>query len=229
MIAPNYPAGRDAIGGFKRFYTGRLGEEIYPRLGQLDYAAEIAQLRASRPDAVYAFMPGSMGINFIKQFVAAGLSRDIQLLVPGTSSDEDVIRAVGEPMIGLYATAHWTHDQDNAVSRRFVADFEQAYARLPTMYAAQGYDSALMLDAVVRKVQGRVTDKEAMKDALRSVRFASVRGEFRFNNNGFPIQDYFLRQIGRDARGRITSRTIGTVFTNHGDSYARECPLPQPR
>jgi len=225
LIAPNYPAGRDALAGFKRFYTGQVGEELYPRLGQLDFAAEIAQLRAAHPDAVYAFMPGAMGINFIKQFVAAGLPKDAQLLLPGSTADEDIIRAVGEPMLGLFDTAAWNHDFDNPANRRFVADFEQAHGRLPSLYAAQGYDAALMLDALVRKVGGRLTDKAAMKSALRTARFASVRGDFRFNVNGYPIQNYYLRVIVRDPKGRITNRTIGTVLTDHGDSYAPECKL----
>ncbi len=225
LVAPNYPAGRDALTGFKRFYKGSIADEVYPRLGQLDFAAELAQIRAARPDVVYNFMPGGMGINFVKQFVAAGLSKDVQLLAPGFSADEDIIRAVGEPMLGLFNSAHWAHDIDNAQNRRFVADFEADYQRIPSGYAAQGYDSALMIDAIVRQVKGRIEDREALKRAMRTVRFNSLRGEFAIASNGFPIQDYFLRVIGRDAKGRITNKTIGTIFTRHADPYAAECRL----
>jgi branched-chain amino acid transport system substrate-binding protein len=225
LLAPNYPAGKDALAGFKRFYKGKVVEEVYPRLGQLDFAAELAQVRAAKPDAVYAFMPGGMGINFIKQYVAAGLSKDIQLVLPGFSADEDTIKPVGEPMLGLFNAAHWTPDLDNAESKRFVAAFEKEFGRIPTMYAAQGYDAALMMDGALRAVKGRPEDREALMRALRTGKYRTVRGDYRMNNNGFPIQSYYLRVVGRDAQGRIVNKTIGTIFTNHADAYAKDCKL----
>ena len=156
LIAPNYPAGKDALTGFKRGYKGNVVQEMYTKVNQLDYAAELAQIRAARPDTLYAFLPGGMGINFIKQFVASGLSKDIQLVVPGFSSDQDVIRAVGEPMLGLFDTSQWAYDLDNEANRKFVAAFEQEYKRLPTLYAEQGYTTALVIDAAVRAAKGKV-------------------------------------------------------------------------
>ena len=117
LIAPNYPAGKDSLTGFKRKFKGQVADEIYTKVGQIDYATELAQLRAAKPDAVYFFLPGAMGINFIKQFVGAGLSKDITLVTSGFSSDEDVIGAVGEPMLGLFNTTHWAHDLDNAAPK----------------------------------------------------------------------------------------------------------------
>jgi branched-chain amino acid transport system substrate-binding protein len=225
LMAPNYPAGQDALTGFKRYYKGQISEEVYVKLGQLDFAAELAQLRNSKPEAVFVFFPGGMGINFIKQFVAAGLSKDTTLLLPGFSADQDIIPAVGEPMLGLFNTAHWSPDLDNAENKRFVAAFEEQYKRLPSVYAAQGYDTALLLDAAVRSVKGNVSDKAAVMRALKSVRAKSVRGEYRLNRNGYPVQDYYLRVIGKDAKGRIVNKTIGKIFTNHGDAYAKECTL----
>ena len=225
LVAPNYPAGQDALTGFKRFYKGKVADEIYTKLGQLDYAAEIAQIRAAKPDAVYIFLPGGMGISFIKQYASAGLAKDATLFGPGFSADEDVIRAVGEPMVGMYNASHWAHDLDNAANRRFVADFSKEYGRLPSLYASQGYDAALLLDAAVRDVKGRVEDKEALRAALAAARFRSVRGPFRFNVNHYPIQDYYLRVIEKDSAGRVTNRTVGTIFKQHADAYANDCKM----
>ena len=225
LIAPNYPAGRDALAGFKRFYKGNITDEIYPRLGQLDFSAELAQIRAGHPDVVYNFMPGGMGINFVKQFVAGGLSRDIQLLAPSVAADEDSIRAVGDPMLGLFNASHWAADFDNPQNRKFVTAFEADYSRLPSIYAAQGYDTALMIDAIVRQVQGRLDNPALIKKALRTVRFNSLRGPFDLSKNGYPIQDYYLRVIGRDAKGRVTNKTLGKIFTHHADAYVGDCKL----
>ena len=226
LIAPNYPAGKDAIAGFKRFFKGEVASETYTTLNQLDYGTELSKLRATKPDAVYIFLPGGMGINFIKQFVGAGLSKDITLFGPGFSGDEDVIKAVGDPMLGMFNTSQWGHDMDNAANKKFVAEFEKAYGRLPTLYAAQGFDAARLIEAAVRDSKGKLDDKAAVRKTLEAAKFDSVRGAFKFNSNHFPIQDYYLRVITKDAKGRVTNRTLGTVFKAHSDAYAASCKMP---
>jgi branched-chain amino acid transport system substrate-binding protein len=226
LIAPNYPAGKDALAGFKRFYKGEVASDTYTQLNQLDYGAEISKLRAAKPDAVYIFLPGGLGINFIKQFVGAGLSKDMTLFGPGFSADEDVIKAVGDPMLGMFNSSQWAHDMDNAANKVFVAEFEKAYGRLPSLYASQGYDAARMIDAAVRDVKGKLDDKAAVRKALAAAKFESVRGAFKFNTNQYPIQDYYLRVITRDSKGRVTNRTLGKVFSNHSDAYATSCKMP---
>ncbi|OGP00611.1 MAG: ABC transporter substrate-binding protein [Curvibacter sp. GWA2_64_110] len=225
LIAPNYPAGKDALTGFKRFFKGEVVSESYTPLNLLDYGAELSKLRAAKPDAVYIFLPGGLGINFIKQFVGAGLSKDMTLFGPGFSGDEDVIKAVGEPMLGMFNTSQWGHDLDNAANKKFVAAFEKEYGRLPTLYAAQGFDAAQLIGAAVRDTKGKVDDKAAVRKALEAAKFDSVRGAFKFNSNHFPVQDYYLRVITRDAKGRITNRTLGTVFKNHADAYVGKCKM----
>jgi branched-chain amino acid transport system substrate-binding protein len=226
LLAPDYPAGKDALAGFKRFFKGQIAMEAYTPLSQLDYGAELSKMRASGADAVYIFLPGGLGINFIKQFVGAGLSKDMTLFGPGFSGDEDVIRAVGEPMLGMFNTSQWAHDMQNPANKRFVADFQKDYGRLPTLYAAQGYDAARLMDAAVRDVKGNLTDKAAVRKAIAAAKFDSVRGAFKFNTNGYPIQDYYLRVITKDAQGRITNRTLGTVFKDHADAYVGQCKMP---
>jgi len=225
LISPNYPAGKDMVTGFKRFYKGGIADEVYPRLGQLDFSAELAQIRAARPDAVFFFLPGGMGINFIKQFSAAGLAKQTTLITTAFSADEDIIPAVGEPMLGIYNTGFWNHDFDNPESKTFVAAFEKEYGRLPSGYAAQGYDAARAIDATVREVKGNLQDADAVRKALRANNFKSIRGPFKINRNGFPIQNFYLRVVEKDAKGRITNKTLSTVLKDHGDAYVEQCPL----
>lgn len=225
LLAPNYPAGKDMVTGFKRFYKGGIADEAYPKLGQLDFSAELAQVRAAKPDAVFFFLPGGMGINFIKQFSASGLGKQVTLVTSAFSADEDIIPAVGEPMLGIYNTGFWNHDMDNPESRAFVAAFEKDYGRLPSGYAAQGYEAARAMDAAVRSVKGNVEDAEAVRKAFRANDFKSVRGPFKINRNGFPIESFYLRVVERDAKGRITNRTLSTVIKDHPDPYVDQCPL----
>ena len=225
LIAPNYQAGKDSLTGFKRYYKGSVVAEVYTQLGQLDYAAELAQVRAAKPDALYIFLPGGMGVNFIKQFVAAGLSKDIPLMVPGFGDDQDIIRPVGDATLGLFDTAHWGIDLDNAANRKFVAAFEKEFKRLPTVYASQGYDSALLIDAAVRDTKGKIEDVEAVRKAMKAAKFESVRGAFKFNRNQMPIQNYYLRVVSKDSQGRLYNKVLGTVFKDHGDAYVQDCKM----
>jgi branched-chain amino acid transport system substrate-binding protein len=227
LIAPNYPAGKDATTGFKRGYGGTINAEVYTKLNQLDYSAELAQIRAAKPAALYAFLPGGMGINFIKQFVAAGLSAEVPLVVPGFAADQDIIRAVGEPMLGIFDTSHWAYDLDNDANRKFVAEFEKAYNRIPSLFAEQGYTTALVIDAAVRAVKGKIEDEKGVHKALMAApgRIKSPRGEIKMAHNGTPVQDYYLRIVAKDSKGRLVNKKIGTVANGLGDFWAKDCKM----
>lgn len=226
LLAPNYQAGKDSLAGFKRMFKGQIVGENYTKLGQLDYAAELAEIRAAKPQAMYIFLPGGMGINFIKQFVGAGLSKDIQLLLPGFSADQDVINPVGPAMSGLFNTAHWSPDFNNPANQKFVEAFQKEYKRLPTLYASQGYDAAQLINAAVRDVKGKIEDREAVRKALKAAKFDSVRGPFKFNTNQYPIQNYYVRTVGSDGKGGLVNKSFNQpILKDHGDAYVGECKM----
>ena len=228
LLAPNYQAGKDSLTGFKRTFKGQVLGENYTKLGQLDYAAELAEIRAAKPQALYIFLPGGMGINFIKQFVAAGLGKETMLLLPGFSADQDVINPVGPAMAGLFNTAHWSPDFSNPANQRFMAEFQKEYKRVPTIYAAQGYDAALLINATVRDVKGKLDDKPALRRAMRNARFESVRGPFKFNTNQYPIQNYYVRTVGSDGKGGLINKSFNEpILRDHGDAYVQQCVMPK--
>ena len=227
LIAPNYPAGKDALTGFKRMYKGNIVAEVYPKLNQLDYSSELAQLRAAKPQTVYAFLPGGMGINFIKQFNAAGLAKEVQLIVPGFAADQDIVRAVGDPMVGLFDTSHWAYDLDNDANRKFVAEFEKEYKRIPSLFAEQGYTAALIIDQAVRDAKGKVEDEKAFHAALMKApeRANTPRGHFKEAANGTPIQDYYVRELVKDKNGRIVNHKVSTILKQHQDYWLKDCNM----
>ena len=220
ILAPNYPAGKDALTGYKRMYEGDLAGEIYTKLGQTDYAAEIAQIRASGADSVFFFLPGGMGISFLKQYADSGV--DLPVVGPAFSFDQGILQAVGEAALGVKNTSQWNKDLDNAANAEFVAGFQEKYGRLPSLYASQGYDTANLILSALEKAD--VSDKDAFRAALEAAEFASVRGDFKFGPNHHPIQNIYVREVIKEGEV-FTNKIIATGLEMRGDAYAAECKM----
>ncbi|BHH82788.1 ABC transporter substrate-binding protein [Desulforhopalus sp. 52FAK] len=224
LLAPNYPAGKDHLAGFKRFYKGEIAGEVYTKLGQSDYAAELAALRAAKPEAVFFFLPGGMGINFLKQYSQAGLAKEIPVYGPAFSFDERILKAVGSAALGVKNGSQWTHDLDNSANRQFVEAYQKAYGRMPTLYAAQGYDTARLIGSALKSVEGDLSNLDSFKAAIKKADFDSVRGNFSFGTNQHPVQDLYIREVISKDDG-FTNKTVEKVFSNHVDAYASECKM----
>lgn len=224
LIAPNYQAGKDALAGFKRFYKGEVVDEMFTQLGQLDFSAEIAKTAAAAPDAIFTFMPGGMGVALVKQYDQAGLSKKIPFLSAFTV-DETTLPATKEAAEGMFSGSQWASNLDNAENKAFVAAYEKEYGAPPSLYASQGYDLAKLLDGAIKATGGKVSDKAALRDAIAKAPFKSVRGAFKFNRNGFPVQDQFVVKAVKRADGQFVTQSVGKVFTAHQDAYVGECPL----
>jgi len=224
VLAPNYQAGKDIVSGFKRFYKGQLADELYTPLNQLDFSAELTQLAAAKPDAVFAFYPGGLGVAFSKQYAQAGLSKQVPLLTTFVV-DALSLPAIGNTALGVISGGFWAPDFPNEQSQKFVEAFEQKYKRVPSNYAAQSYDAAVLLDSAIEKVKGKVSDKKAFMAALKEADFKSVRGSFKFGNNNFPIQAMHVMEVAKDGKGRLNLKTVATPFKSYQDAYASQCPL----
>ena len=220
ILAPNYPAGQDALTGYKRFYKGALAGEIYTKLGQTDYAAEIAQIRASGADSVYFFLPGGMGISFIKQYADSGVG--LPLIGPAFSFDQGILQAVGDAALGVVNTSQWSKDIDNPTNIAFVKSFQAEYGRLPSLYASQGFDTANLLLSALKVAEP--SDADAFRAALEAADFNSTRGDFAFGPNHHPIQDIYAREVVREG-DVLTNHIIGVALKQRGDAYADQCKM----
>ena len=224
LLAPNYQAGKDALSGFKRFYKGTVIDEVYTQVNQPDYSAEIAQLQAANPDAIYVFYPGGMGVNFVKQYRQAGLLGKIPMLSTSTV-DGTTLPALKDLALGAVTGSPYSPDLDNPQNKKFVADFQAKYKRLPSLYAAQSYDAAMLLNSALTKTGGKTDNKEALRAALKAADFKSVTGPFKFNNNQFPIRNFYRVDVAKDASGQAAFVNKGVALKDHADAYHKECPL----
>ncbi len=223
LLAPNYQAGKDSLAGFKRHFTGEITDELYTPLGQLDFSAELAQLAASQPDAMFTFMPGGMGVNLVKQYRQAGL--DTIPFLSAFTVDETTLPAQQDAAVGFFGGANWAPNFDNEASKAFVAAFEAKYDRIPGTYAMQAYDAAMLLNSAIAAIDGNLDDKDAFRAALEKADFESLRGKFRFGNNHYPIQDFYLVKVAKRDDGKFQTEIAEKVFEDYQDVYARDCNM----
>jgi len=224
LMAPNYQAGKDALSGFKAFFHGEIADEVYVPLNQLDFSAELAKIAAANPDAIYVFLPGGMGVNFVKQFRQAGLADKITFLSAFTV-DESTLPAQQDSALGFFGAANWAADLNNPQNKAFVASYEKEFGAVPATYAFQSYDAALLIDGAVRQVHGNLANRDALRAAMMKADFKSLRGGFRFNTNHYPIQDFYLVKVAKRPDGKFETQIVKKVFENYADPHAKDCAM----
>ena len=222
LMVPNYQAGRDAVAGFKLDFKGEIVEENYLPLNTIDFQTELTKINSQKPDAVFTFMPGGLGVNLVKQYRQAGLADRIPVLSAFTV-DESTLPAQQDAAVGMFGGANWAPNFDNPQSKKFVAAYEAAYKGVPGTYAMQAYDAAMLIDSAVKAVKGDLSNKEAVSAALKKADFTSLRGSFEFNSNGYPIQDFYLTQVAKRPDGKFQTEIVEKVFSGSIDSYAKDC------
>jgi branched-chain amino acid transport system substrate-binding protein len=224
LMAPNYQAGKDEIAGFKRYYKGEVADEVYVPLNQLDYAAELSKIAAAQPDAIFVFLPGGMGVNFVKQFRQAGLADKVKFLSAFTV-DESTLPAQQDAALGFFGGGNWAPNMDNPQSKAFVAAYEKEYGAIPATYAFQAYDAVKLLDSALKQTKGDTSNKDALRAALAKADFKSVRGDFKFNTNHYPVQDFYVVKVAKRPDGKYETEIMQKVFSGFADPYAAECTM----
>lgn len=222
LMVPNYQAGKDSVAGFRLDYKGEIVEESYMPLNTLDFQPELSKISSQKPDAVFTFMPGGLGVNLVKQYKQAGLADSIPVLSAFTV-DESTLPAQQDAAVGMFGGANWAPNLDNPQNKKFVAAYEAAYNGVPGTYAMQGYDAAMLIGSAVKGVKGDLSDKDAVAAALKKADFTSLRGSFKFNTNGYPIQDFYLTKVAKRPDGKFQTEIVQKVFENYGDRYAKDC------
>ena len=224
LMAPNYQAGKDEIAGFKRYYKGEVADEVYVPINQLDYAAELSKVAAAQPDAIFTFLPGGMGVNFVKQFRQAGLADKVKFLSAFTV-DEGTLPAQQDAALGFLGGSNWAPNMDTPENKAFVAAYEKEYGAVPATYAFQAYDAIKLLDSALKATKGNTSNKDALRDAIKKADFKSVRGDFKFNNNHYPIQNFYVVKVAKRPDGKYQTEIAQKVFTAFSDPYAAECAM----
>ena len=225
LLGPNYAAGKDMLGGVTSTYKGKVvGEDLTKWPDQLDFSAELSKVRRARPEAVFVFYPGAAGVQFLTQYAQAGLKDQIPLYTAFTI-DAITLPLQKELALGVPGAQQWVNDLPNDANKKFVADFRAKHKAYPSFYGAQSYDAANLVNSAVVAVNGDLARKDAMRAEMRKANYASVRGPYKYGNNHFPIQNFYLQDVVKDADGNLTLKTIATIVENNQDRFHNECPM----
>jgi branched-chain amino acid transport system substrate-binding protein len=225
FLAADFQAGKEHIEAAIKYFKGEAVGPVYTPLSQLDFAPEIARIRAEKPDAVFSFLVGAGGIAFSKQYSQGGLMGQIPFVTEDPVANPLTFPAQGDAALGIVMATNWHIGLDNAANKKFVGTFRAKYNRDPATFAALGYDAVKAIDGAVRGVNGKIEDKDALRASMRKANFDSVRGKFKFNNNQFPIQDLFMMEVAKDANGGLTSKLKEVVIKDWQDPLHTQCPM----
>jgi len=225
LIGPNYAAGKDMLGGMVSTFKGKVvGQELTVWPTQLDFSAELSKARAAKPDAIFVFYPGAAGVQFLNQYVQAGLKGQIPLYTAFTI-DELSLPRQGEAALGIPGAQEWVNDLPNEANKKFVADYQKKYNSSPTFYGAQSYDAVNLINSAVVAVKGDTSKKEDMRKEMEKANFKSVRGPFKYGNNHMPIQNFYLQDVVKNAEGKLVLKTVATIVESNQDRFHVECPM----
>jgi branched-chain amino acid transport system substrate-binding protein len=224
ILVPNYPAGKDAIAGFKRTYKGEIVEESLLPLNTTDFGPEVSKIAAAKPDALFTFMPGGLGINLLNTYIQAGLKGKIPIVSTFTA-DEATLPVLKDNAVDVYGVLTWAPNMNNPANKKFVSEYEAAYNAVPASYAMQAYDAAMLINSAVAAVNGNIADQNAVRAALKKAAFTSVRGPFKFNINGYPIEDFYLTKVAKRPDGKYETQVVEKIYSDHADGYAKDCKV----
>jgi branched-chain amino acid transport system substrate-binding protein len=225
LIGPNYAAGKDMLTGVRTTFKGQItGEELTKWPDQLDFSTELSKVRAAKPEAVFVFYPGAAGVQFLTQYAQSGLKGQIPLYTAFTV-DAITLPLQKDLALGVPGAQQWVNDLPNDANKKFVADFRSKHKNYPSFYGAQSYDAANFVNSAVVAVNGDLTKKDAMRAEMRKANYASVRGPYKYGNNHFPIQNFYLQDVVKDTQGNLTLKTVATIVKDSQDQFHDKCPM----
>jgi len=225
LIGPNYAAGRDMLTGVRSTFKGQIvGEELTKWPDQLDFSTELSKVRAAKPDSVFVFYPGAAGVQFLTQYAQSGLKGQIPLYTAFTV-DAITLPLQKDLALGVPGAQQWVNDLPYDANKKYVADFRAKHKTYPSFYGAQSYDAVNLVNSAVVAVKGDLSKKDAMRDEMRKANYASVRGPYKYGNNHFPIQNFYLQDVVKDAEGNLTLKTVQTIVKDSQDNFHTKCPM----
>ena len=213
IVAEDFTYGHEGAGGFQLAFEaagGKIVQKLWPPLNALEYGSYLAQIKRD-VDAIYMGFAGSNPLRFLRQFNDAGLKENIAVLGNTTSTDEGILKMMGEEAVGTYSAGWYAAGLDTPDNKKFVAGINADFQHDPGFYTAGPYTALLIIEEALKATGGRTEDAAAFLEAMHHVRLnRGPIGPIRLDEYGTPILDIHIRQVAR-----VTGKLVNTILTTY--------------
>lgn len=215
IVASNYVAGKQMGGAFADGFKkagGKIVDEQWPAMGTADFANVMTKLRGlnDKVDVVWNFIPGSGTVNFINQYSQAKL-KPVQV-GPQSNADEFFFDALKDSAVGVIGSGQYVQSMNTPRNQAFVAAYKKKYNRLPAPVDVAGYDSMRLIIEAVKRVNGNLSDKKAVRQAMLAADIDSPRGYFKIDGkDGNVIQNIYITKVVKRANGTYAHDVLKTI------------------
>src|SRR3954449_10480773 len=199
VIADDIAYGHEMCAGFMRVFEdlgGKVVQRMFPPLTVPDYGTYLAQLKTN-VDGIFLGFAGSNGFRFLRQMNEYGLIKKVTPVGGMTALDEAVLRNMGDEALGIITSCWYSAEIENAINKRFVANFRVDWKYDPGFYAAATYVEAAVLDATLQATKGNIENKELFMKTVRGLKVDTARGPVQFDKYGNVVGDVYIRKVER--------------------------------
>jgi branched-chain amino acid transport system substrate-binding protein len=201
-LVADYAPGIDSEGAFKKEFEakgGQVVDSVRVPLRNPDFGPFVQRIKDAKPEAVFMFVPaGEQSIAFMKAFEERGLAKDgIKVIATGDLTDDDVLNSMGDPVVGVITSHHYSAAHDSPENKAFVAAFKDVAGNLkrPNFMAVGGYDGMAAIAEVVKKLGNNIDGDKAM-EILKTLKLTSPRGPISIDPATRDIvQTVYIRRV----------------------------------
>ncbi len=198
-LTSDYAPGNDALQFFKEHFIaggGEIVEEVKVPLANPDFAPFLQRMRDAKPDAMFVFVPGGQGGNFMKQFSERGLDKSgIKVIGPGDVMDDDLLNAMGDAALGTVTAHMYSAAHPSQANKDFVAAYRKAFGSRPGFVAVGGYDGIHLIYQALKKTGGKA-DGDSLVAAMKGMAWESPRGPISIDPETRDIvQNIYIRKV----------------------------------
>lgn len=197
FIGPDYEMGRSTVSAFKKASAEKGAKdvgEVFAPLDNKDYSPYFGQVRAAKPNVIYTSVAGNDTVRLFTQMDEYGVNKGVTIVGASGTVTSQNMGAIGKSANGFVTGVGYSPKLDNPANKKFVADFQKAYNKLPDLYGADSYGLLYFYKAAVEKAKSTETDK--VRAAMNDLSWQTPQGTKKMRAGDHQaMQDMFAVRV----------------------------------
>jgi branched-chain amino acid transport system substrate-binding protein len=234
-ISQDYTFGHEQCGGLAQVFSeggGQIVQQFWHPLNTADFSPYLGQIANMQIDALFAMETGADATRFISQYSSFGLKGKIPLLGAMNTTDQSVIRTLGDDCEGIVTPAHFAEGADNPVTKKFVAAYAEKYGNIPSLYGFAMYSGTMWVSKAIENLNGKIDDRTKFLDTVLTTELVdSPLGKpVKLDAYGNPIYDVYIRKVSKRPDGKFwnvpieTYPSVSQFWKYNPEEYMRQPP-----